>query len=94
MKIIAFEVRSDEMADFEIMNNSNNFEITYYKEYLCQKNLSLLNGYDGIAFLGESKINHEILDAIAKAGIGVIATRTIGYDILILNSQRIRNKSL
>ena len=31
MKIIAFEVRSDEMADFEIMNNSNNFEITYYK---------------------------------------------------------------
>ena len=52
MKIIAFEVRSDEMADFEIMNNSNNFEITYYKEYLCQKNLSLLNGYDGIAFLG------------------------------------------
>ena len=50
MKIIAFEVRSDEMADFEIMNNSNNFEITYYKEYLCQKNLSLLNGYDGIAF--------------------------------------------
>ena len=34
MKIIAFEVRSDEMADFEIMNNSNNFEITYYKEYL------------------------------------------------------------
>ena len=80
MKIIAFEVRSDEMADFEIMNNSNNFEITYYKEYLCQKNLSLLNGYDGIAFLGESKINHEILDAIAKAGIGVIATRTIGYD--------------
>ena len=30
---------------------------------------------DGIVFLGESKINHEILDAIAKAGIGVIANK-------------------
>ena len=49
MKIIALEVRSDEMADLEIMNNSNNFEITYYKEYLCQKKLSLMNRNDRIA---------------------------------------------
>ena len=65
MKIIAFEVRSDEMADFEIMNNSNNFEITYYKEYLCKKNLSLLNGYGGFAFLFKSKIVFSTISLVA-----------------------------
>ena len=37
MKIIAFEVRSDEMTDFEIMNNSNNFEILIIRNIYAKK---------------------------------------------------------
>lgn len=80
MKIIAFEVREDEMADFEKMNQLAEFDITYCKDFLTKDNLNLIQGYDGITFLGDSVVDHEILDGINQAGIKVIATRTIGYD--------------
>jgi len=80
MKIIAFEVRDDEQAEFRKMEQKYGMTIQKVEEALSQENITLVEGYEGISTLGYTKWDRQLLDAVREKGIRYISTRTIGYN--------------
>ncbi len=80
MKIIAFEVRSDEESTFARISKELNLEIELHKETLTAQNVALCAGFDGVTILGRSYMTHEIFQELKKLGIRAVSTRTIGYN--------------
>jgi len=89
MKIFIYAMREyDELKYFEEYKKSLGFEYSYTTEYPFLENADLAKGYDGINIL-TNHINKELLDKYKSLGIKYIATRTIGYGILIQIMQNI-----
>ncbi|MFA9462975.1 MAG: D-isomer specific 2-hydroxyacid dehydrogenase family protein [Velocimicrobium sp.] len=80
MKVVAFEVRDDEKADFLRISERLKIEVAYCSEPLSQDNIAKIKGYDAVTILGRSNISSEILAAMKKNNIKYLATRTIGYN--------------
>lgn len=80
MKLIAFEVRDDEMNTFKRLEEEHNLEITYYPFPVSTENIDLVNGYEYMTTLGMSHLDSELLDQLYKRGIRFLNTRTIGYN--------------
>lgn len=80
MKLIAFEVRDDEMSTFKRLEEEHDLEITYYPFPVSTENTDLVNGYEYMTTLGMSHLDSELLDQLYKRGIRFLNTRTIGYN--------------
>lgn len=80
MKLIAFEVRDDEMSTFTRLEKEHDLEITYYPFPVSTENVDLVNGYEYMTTLGMSHLDSELLDQLHKRGIRFLNTRTIGYN--------------
>jgi D-lactate dehydrogenase len=80
MKILAFEVRSDEKIYFKKYAAQYNCEITCVEDTLTYDNLSLVQGYDGISILGKSYITADLEDRLKEFGVTCCVTRTVGYN--------------
>lgn len=80
MKIAAFEVREDERAFFEQLQREKPVEILLFNQTLTLQNAALAKGCQGVTTLGQSILNHDLLDALKAQGCAYICTRTIGYN--------------
>ena len=78
MKIAAFEVRNDELNEFEVMKNKYGLTIKTIPDVLTAENIKEVDGYDAISILGRSIMKKEMLDLLKNKNIKYIATRTIG----------------
>lgn len=80
MKIIAYDVRNDEINDFDKLSENLGIEIKYVREHLTETTAYLSEGYDGVTILGHSYIGPEILDKLKEFNIKFLSTRTAGYN--------------
>ena len=80
MKLIAFEVRDDEMGTFKRLEKEHNLEITYYPFPVTTENINLADGFEYMTTLGMSHLDSELLDLLYQKGIRFLNTRTIGYN--------------
>lgn len=88
MKIIVYEVRPDEKGDLCRAAEQHGVELKLVSGVLTQENLSEAGGADGIAILGDTKLGANLVEEVARRGIRVVATRTIGYDHIDLNAAK------
>lgn len=87
MKITAYETRQDERSIFMHLAEEQHIEITYLEETLTEENVHLAAGSDGITILG-SEVNIAILRKLKALNINYIATRTVGYNNIDLDSAK------
>ena len=80
MKIIAFEVRNDELESFKKMEKEYEAEITYVCDVLSKDNVYLLEGFEYVSILGFSKLDKDLIDLMKIYGVKAVSTRTIGYN--------------
>ena len=88
MKIAAFEVRPDEKTSFARWAKAYNVEVKEYSEIPSLENADLAAGCEGVTFLGQGKINRELLAEYKKLGVKCVSTRTIGSDHIDLEAAR------
>ena len=88
MKIAAFEVRPDEKTSFARWAKAYNVEVKEYSEIPSLENADLVAGCEGVTFLGQGKINRELLAEYKKLGVSYVSTRTIGSDHIDLEAAR------
>lgn len=80
MKIIVYDLRDDEKPGFERLKDQYNIELVFTKKHLTLDTVEKAAGADGVTVLGHARITGEILAALARTGVSVISTRTIGYN--------------
>ncbi|MDD6794631.1 MAG: D-isomer specific 2-hydroxyacid dehydrogenase family protein [Clostridiaceae bacterium] len=80
MKIIAYDVRTDEKKDFEDISKKLNVEIKCINESLTHETIEFAKEYDGITILGHSIVDKFILHKIKEYNIKCLSTRTIGVN--------------
>lgn len=80
MRILAFEVRSDEKDYFQEMREKYQIEIIERTDGIIESNLDDCMGYDAVTCLGRYKIDRAILQGLKDRGIHYLATRTVGYN--------------
>ncbi|MBP3487037.1 MAG: lactate dehydrogenase [Roseburia sp.] len=88
MKITVYEVRPDEKGYLCRAAEQHGVELKLVSGVLTQENLSEAEGADGIAILGDTKLGANLVEEVARRGIRVVATRTIGYDHIDLNAAK------
>ena len=79
MKIISFETKDYETADFARAAQYG-LEATLCAEELTADNVSLVQGYEGITTLGFSDLRAPMLCELARRGVKYLATRTVGFN--------------
>lgn len=80
IRVLVTAHRMDETEIFEKVNQRFGFALTYQKEQLTLKNIDVLNGYDAVAINAGCEVDREMAEAMQRAGIRYIATRTAGKD--------------
>lgn len=88
MKIIAYEVREDEKNYLLDAAKRHNVEVQLVGKPLTGDNVDLVEGAAGVTILGETKLDDNLMQEIAKRQIKIVATRTIGYDHIDLNAAK------
>lgn len=80
MKIFVYEAREDELNAIRHQADQLGIEIYTTPEVPSVENADLAQGCDGVSFLGQGKIDAELLDLYHSQGIDYLSTRTIGYN--------------
>ncbi len=80
MKILAYEVRDDERAEFDRCAKRFDVELLLTEQVPTMENAALAEGCSGVTMLGQGRIDAALLDAYKGMGVRCLATRTIGYD--------------
>lgn len=80
LKILAYDVRKDEINSFNKLSEQLDIELTLCKYSSDLNNIEELDGYNAISISGIKIINRELIDEYNKRGIKYISTRTIGYN--------------
>ena len=88
MKIIAFEVRADEMAAFDRVEAQLPVSVVRYNDNLRVDNLSLCAGFDAVTVLGRTVLDRTLLEKLRNIGVKAISTRTVGVNHIDLNAAK------
>lgn len=88
MKITVYEVRPDEKGYLCQAAEQYGVELKLVCGAMTQENIGEAEGADGIAILGDTKLGANLVEEVARRGIRVVATRTIGYDHIDLNAAK------
>lgn len=80
MRIIAFEVREDEVKIFEQLKAEFQMEIVYVREALKEENAYQAAGFEGVTILAGSKLDKVLLNELKNYGVKYISTRSVGYN--------------
>lgn len=81
MRIIAFDVRPDEKDEFERQAaRAEVDELVCCPEPLTAENADAVRGFDAALILGMVTYDESLLAELAKRGLRVLVTRTIGTD--------------
>lgn len=89
MRIIAFDVRPDERAEFERQAQRPDVdELTCCEGPLTTESADLVRGFDAALVAGMERYDEDLLAALAERGLSVFVTRTIGTDHIDLAAAR------
>lgn len=89
MRIIAFDVRPDERAEFERQASRPDVdELTCHEGPLTMESADLVRGFDAALVAGMERYDEDLLAALAERGLSVFVTRTIGTDHIDLAAAR------
>lgn len=87
MRITAYETRKDEKETFKRLAAAQQIEITYLETVLDENTVHLAAGSQGVTILG-GEVNANILHQLKALDINYIATRTVGYDHIDLDTAK------
>ena len=87
MKAVAYSVRSDERAFFEREAERLGLEIELFEQPFSTKTVHYAVGADGISIVGTPVGRAECM-ALSKVGVGLLSTRTVGFDHIDLEAAR------
>ncbi|PLS31549.1 lactate dehydrogenase [Bifidobacterium margollesii] len=88
MRIAAFEVRDDERQSFDDEARRLGVEVALHEEKLEPGNATMAEGFDGVSTLGLSRLDSSLLETLARQGVKVVATRTVGYNHIDLDAAK------
>lgn len=88
MKIFAYEVRPDEVADFERVSAALGVEVVRCAEQLNENTIERCRGCRGVTILGHSKLDRPMLEKLKEMGVEAISTRTVGCNHIDLDAAR------
>lgn len=88
MKIFAYEVRPDEAAAFDRMEEALSVEISRSPLPLTADTLNLCAGCQAVTILGHSHMTRELLGKLREMGISALSTRTVGCNHIDLDAAR------
>ncbi len=80
MKICAYEVRADEVPEFENIASAASVELSLHSEVPSPAYAHLADGSEGVTILGQGKFDRELLDIWAGCGVKYLSTRTVGFN--------------
>ncbi len=86
MKVYIAAHRADETEIFQKVNQKFGFELTFCADQLTQERVLELNGYEAVCVNAGCKVTPQMAEALKKAGIRYILTRTAGTDHLDLEA--------
>ncbi|WP_068540483.1 NAD(P)-dependent oxidoreductase [Olegusella massiliensis] len=86
MKIVAFEVRADEQAEFARQAKLPDIELKLRSDALSADTLDACNGADAVLILGRMHYDEQLLAAIKARGVNCLVTRSIGMDHIDLDA--------
>jgi lactate dehydrogenase-like 2-hydroxyacid dehydrogenase len=87
MNITAYETRKDEIGVFKQLAEELGLTVTYLEHALTKDTVHFAAGSDGVTVLG-AEINAEILHQLKALNINFIATRTVGYNHIDLDTAK------
>ena len=74
MKIVAFEVRADEQAEFARQAKLPDIELELRSDALSAENLEVCNGVDAVLILGRMHYDEQLLAAIKARGVNCLVS--------------------
>ena len=80
MKIMVYEVREDEQAELARQAEKLGVSLEISCEVPTIEVAALAAGCEGVAILGQGKIDEPLLDAWYGLGVRYLSTRTVGFD--------------
>ncbi len=88
MKIAAYEVRPDEKPVIEKRCKELGIDLIATSEVLSAANVEMSKGCDGVTVLGQSDLNHGVIDTMVENGVKVHAFRCVGWDTIDVDYAR------
>ena len=88
MRVCVYEVRKDELADLERISRELGLELELRTEVPSMETAGLAEGCEGVTILGMGTIDAQLLAAWRSMGVHCLATRTIGYNHIDLQSAK------
>ena len=79
-KIIAFQVRDEDLPIIDDWSKENNVEVKTVSERMTLENVHLAKGFDGVTTTQNIKVPTEIYEKLHEYGIKQIAQRSAGFD--------------
>lgn len=79
-KIIAFQVRDEELPIIEKWSKENDIEVAIAEGQLTTENIYLVKGFDGVTTSQNQPVPREIYETLNEYGIKQIAQRSAGFD--------------
>ena len=87
MKIISFETKDYELADFAHAGEYG-LDVTLCDKELTADNVDMVQGFEGVTTLGFSDLRAPMLGELARRGVKYLATRTVGFNHIDLDAAR------
>ncbi len=79
MKVISFETKDYELADFA-RAKAYGLDVTLDARELSEKSVDAVDGFTGVTTLGFSDLRAPMLHELARRGVKYLATRTVGFN--------------
>ena len=80
MKITFFDAKEYDISSFEKANSNGEYEIKFYETKLSADTVNLADGYDVVCVFVNDDVGGEVIDALVKCGVKLIALRCAGYN--------------
>ncbi|WP_268912787.1 D-2-hydroxyacid dehydrogenase [Lentilactobacillus sp. SPB1-3] len=88
MKLIAYNVRDDEIPFVKAWGEKNNVEVSYSIDTLNAETVKQAQGYDGISGLQTIPYDEALFSEMKEMGISMLALRNVGLDNVDLTAAK------
>src|SRR5882762_3168907 len=89
MKITFFSAKPYDKESFNKQNKQFGFELEYYETHLGPHIINAVEKADAICVFVNDRVNAQVIEALAKKGIQVIALRCAGFNNVDLQAAKI-----
>jgi len=88
MKITFFSAKPYDKESFNKQNQQFGFELDYYDTHLGPHIINAVEKTDAVCVFVNDKVNAQVIEALAKKGVKVIALRCAGYNNVDLTTAK------